>query len=131
MSSKISRRSLSRYAADQLLAGISAKAVAQHLAATLIASRRQKDAQLLLDDINYELQSRGRITSATITSAYPLSASLKKEVATLVKKLTRVRQVILAEQIDKAVIGGMRIQTAESTWDKTVSAELNKLKGSI
>lgn len=128
---KISRRSLSRYAADQLLAGSSAKAVAKHLAAALIASRRQKDAQLLLDDINYELQSRGYITSATITSAYPLSASLKNDVAALVKKLTRVRQVILAEQIDKAVIGGIRIQTAEGTWDKTVSAELNKLKGSI
>jgi len=60
-----------------------------------------------------------------------LSASSKNQIASLVKKLAQVRQVILAEQIDKAVIGGVRIQTADRTWDKTVSTELNKLKENI
>src|SRR3989344_6103635 len=131
MSAKISRRSLARYAADQLLGGSSAKNIAQHLAAALIASRSEKAAPLLLDDINYELQSRGHLASATVTSAYPLSTSLKNEVTGLVKKLAAVRQVILAEQIDKTVIGGVRIQTADRTWDKTVTAELNRLKENI
>ncbi|HLA49107.1 MAG TPA: F0F1 ATP synthase subunit delta [Candidatus Saccharimonadales bacterium] len=131
MSSKISRRSLARYAADQLLGGSSAKSVARHLAAALISSRSQKDGPLLLDDINYELQNRGYLASVTVTSARPLSASSKNQIASLVKKLAQVRQVILAEQIDKAVIGGVRIQTADRTWDKTVSTELNKLKENI
>ncbi len=131
MSQRVSRRSLARYAADQLLNGNSAKNVAERLAAALIASRREKDASLLLDDINYELQNRGHLASATLTTAHPLSASLKNEVASLVKKLAKVRQVILTEQIDRTVIGGVRIQTADRTWDKTVTAELNKLKGSF
>ena len=131
MSQRLSRRSLARYAADQLLAGSSAKNVAERLAAALIASRSEKDAPLLLDDINYELLSRGYLAQATVTSAHPLSASLKNEVASLVKKLAQVRQVILAEQIDKAVIGGVRIQTADRTWDKTISAKLSKLKENI
>ena len=131
MSQRLSRRSLARYAADQLLGGSSAKSVARHLAAALITSHSQKAASLLLDDINYELQSRGHLASATVTSAYPLSTSLKKEVTSLVKKLAQVRQVVLAEQIDKTVIGGVRIQTAEGTWDKTVTAELSRLKENI
>ena len=131
MSQRLSRRSLAHYAADQLLAGSPSKNVAQRLAAALIASRSEKAAPLLLEDINYELQSRGYLASATVTSARPLSPNLKNEVVSLVKKLAQVRQVILAEQIDKTVIGGVRIQTADRTWDKTVTAELNKLKGSI
>ena len=131
MSSKISRRSLARYAADQLLGGSSAKSVAKHLAAALINSRSEKAASLLLDDINYELQSRGHLSSAMLTSARPFSASSKKQITSLVKKLAQVRQVVLAEQIDKSVIGGVRIQTAEGTWDKTVTAELSRLKENI
>ncbi|MBI2009184.1 F0F1 ATP synthase subunit delta [Candidatus Saccharibacteria bacterium] len=128
MSLRLSRRALARYATDQLLSGSSAKTIAKHLAAVLIDSRREKDAQPLLDDINYELQSRGQLASATVTTASQLPASLKNEVADLVKKLAGVRQVIVDERIDKAVIGGVRVETADRTWDKTVTAQLNKLK---
>jgi F0F1-type ATP synthase delta subunit len=128
MSAKVSRRSLARYAADQLLAGTAASIVARHLAATLIDSQRQKEADLLLTDISYELQSRGRLAAATVTTASQLSARLRSEVTDLVKKSSKVQQVILTEQIDKKIIGGVRIETAERTWDKTVIEQLNKLR---
>lgn len=128
MSAKVSRRALARYAVDQLLAGAPAAAVAKHLAAALIDSQRQKEANLLLADINYNLQSRGRLAAATVTSASQLSAHLRREVADLVKKSANVQQVILSEQIDKKIIGGLRIETAERTWDKTVTSQLEKLR---
>lgn len=126
---KISRRSLARYGADQLLAGTSARAVAKHLAAVLVDSTRQKEAPLLLADINYELQSRGRLAATTVTTANELSASLRSEVTALVKKSTKAQQVLLSEQVDKSIIGGIRIETAERTWDKTVFSQLNRLRG--
>lgn len=125
---KISRRSLARYGADQLLSGAPAQVVARHLAAALIDSQRQKEAPLLLVDINYELQIRGRLAAATVTTAGQLSANLRTELAALVKKVSKVDQVILTEQIDKNIIGGVRIETAERTWDKTVIGQLNKLR---
>jgi F0F1-type ATP synthase delta subunit len=129
MSVKVSRRALARYAADQLLAGTTAHVVAKHLAATLLDSQRQKEADLLLADINYELQNRGRLAAATVTTASQLSAGLRSEIARLVKKSAKVQQVILTEQIDKNIIGGVRIETPERTWDKTVTSQLNKLRG--
>ncbi len=128
MSVKVSRRALARYAADQLIAGVSAPVVARHLAAVLIDSQRQKEIQLLLADINYELQSRGRLAAATVTTASQLSAGLRSEIAGLIKKSSKVQQVILTEQIDKNIIGGVRIETAERTWDKTVIGQLDKLR---
>lgn len=125
---KVSRRSLARYGADQLLAGAPATVVARHLAGVLIDSQRQKEAQLLLADINYELQSRGRLAAATVTTASELSANLKHEIVSLIKKSSKVEQVILTEQIDKKIIGGLRIETAERTWDKTVIGQLDKLR---
>ncbi len=125
---KVSRRSLARYGADQLLRGTAARIVAKHLAAALIDGQRQKEAQLLLADINYELQSRGRLAAATVTTAGQLSASLRSEIVSLVKKIAQVQQVILSEQVDKSIIGGVRIETAERSWDKTVIGQLNKLR---
>lgn len=125
---KISRRSLARYGVDQLLAGIPARTVAKHLAAVLIDNKRQKEAPLLLDDINYELQNRGRLAVATVTTANELSVKLRAEVTVLVKKSSKVQQVLLSEKIDKNIIGGLRIETAERTWDKTVIGQLHKLR---
>ncbi len=125
---KVSRRSLARYGANQLLRGVPARVVAKHLAAALIDSQHQKEAELLLADISYEPQSRGHLTAATVTTASQLSESLRAEIASLVKKSSKVKQVILTEQIDKKIIGGVRIETAERTWDKTVIGQLNKLR---
>ena len=126
---KISRRSLARYGADQLLAGTPASTLSRHLAVVLIDSQRQKEAQLLLADISYELQSRGRLAAATVTVASELSSGLKNEITNLVKQASKVEQVILTEKIDKSIIGGLRIETPERTWDKTVIGQLNKLRG--
>lgn len=128
MSVKVSRRALARYAADQLIAGRGAPVVARHLAATLIDSQRQKEVQLLLADINYELQSRGRLATAMVTTASQLPAGLRSEITSLMKKSSKVQQVILTEQIDKNIIGGVRVETAERTWDKTVIGQLDKLR---
>lgn len=128
MSATVSRRALARYAADRLLEGAEAHDVAKHLAAVLIESQRQKQVDLLLADIDYELQRRGRLAAATVTTATVLSADLRDEIALLVKRSAKVQQVILTEQIDKRIIGGLRIETAERTWDKTVTSLLNKLR---
>ena len=127
----ISRRSLARYGADQLLAGAPARIVAKHLAAVLIDSGRQKEAELLLADINYELQKSGRLATATVTTARVMSASLRGAMASSIKKASKVEAVILHEQIDASVIGGMRIETAERTWDKTIATQVSKLRGVV
>ncbi|HVO86128.1 MAG TPA: F0F1 ATP synthase subunit delta [Candidatus Binatia bacterium] len=126
--SKISRRALARYAADQLIAGRSAKLVAKQLSAQLIESGQAAQADLLLGDIAWELEQRQKLSSAQVTSSTPLSPQLEAALKTEIKKATGVEQVLLANTVDKSVIGGLRVETAGRVWDGTVSRKLDQLR---
>jgi F0F1-type ATP synthase delta subunit len=123
-----SRRQLAKYAVDEMINGKSAASLASRLAATLIASHRQKEVDLLLSDIDQELEERDLLVRARVTSAYPLSAELKRQLTAQLKKMTEAKDVALQEQIDNSVIGGFRVDTATHSWDKTLMRALRQLK---
>lgn len=124
----ISRRQLARYAADQLLAKQPARKVMAELAAVLVASRRTSQAGLLASDIAWELEHRGQIATAQVTSAHALSDSLRKQISVHVKKAAKVNEVIIDETVDESVVGGLRIETAIHSWDKTVKRQLTDIQ---
>ncbi len=125
---KVSRRNLARYAAKRLLGGEPAGEVAKAIAAVLVVDQRQNEVDLLLADINFELESRGHAATTQVTTAHDITDKLRNEISGLVKKATKVDQVILSEQVEKSVIGGVRIETATRVWDKTAVRQLNELK---
>lgn len=125
---KLSRRSLAIYATDQLLANKHLGTMAKELAAVLVASRRQNQAELLADDIAWELEHRGKVANAQVTSAHALSQQLHKQIVAHIKKAAGVDQVIIEETIDKSVIGGVRIDTAAHSWDKTLRRALTDIR---
>jgi F0F1-type ATP synthase delta subunit len=124
----ISRRRLARYAADQILAGQSAKKIAKGIGAVLIENGKTQDAELLARDVAYELEARGKLALADITTATNLSDSLKKELANFIKKMSDVSNVIVQENVDSSVIGGVRIETAIHAWDKTIKRQLTEIR---
>lgn len=124
----ISRRQLASYAADQLLAKSKPSKLARELAAILVASKRQNQAELLAHDIGWELEHRGKVANATVTSARSLSEQLLKQITAHVKKATGSEQVIINEVVDPKVIGGVRIDTANRSWDKTLRRKLTELQ---
>jgi F0F1-type ATP synthase delta subunit len=126
-----SRRRLAQYAVDQLLAGASADKISKHLAAALKANKKTKEADLLMADISQDLEARGLLAQATVTTATPLPNSLREKLIAQIEKAAGVKEVELAEQIDKKVLGGFRIETANHAWDKTVSRKLHDIKGGI
>lgn len=126
-----SRRQLAQYAVSQLLDKQPAGEISRHLAAALVSSKKQKEAELLLDDVAEELEARGLLARAVVTSANGLSASLRKALTEQVKKAAQVTEVSLSEQIDPEVIGGFRVETKRHTWDKTIARKLAAIKGGI
>ena len=125
---KISRRSLARYGADQLLAGKPAKSVAQQLVSVLAEAGKSDEAGFLLDDISWELEHRQALTIGKITSAHELSAKLQSALKAQLKSATGAKQVLIEPDIDKSVHGGIRIQTATRIWDDTVLRKLSELR---
>ena len=124
----LSRRQLAGYAADRLLDKARPSKVAQELAAILIASRRQNQAELLAEDIGWELERRGQAANAAVVSARGLSEQLRKDITAHIKKAAGVKQVIINEAVDPSVLGGVRIDTAAHSWDKTLRRKLTDIK---
>jgi F-type H+-transporting ATPase subunit delta len=123
-----SRRQLARYAVDELAAKTSASKLSKKLAAALLASHRSKEADLLMADIEHELEQRGYQTNALATSAHPLTLKLRKELTARLKKLTGAKDVVLQEQLDADVIGGVRVEASDRSWDMTIKKRLNDIR---
>ena len=125
---RFSRRSLAGYAADQLLAGESAKSIAKRLAAVTIEAGKIGDIDFLLGDIAAELEGRRELSVALATSASELTPQLRAALKNQVKKATYSRSVLLQERLDRSVLGGVRIETSARVWDNTVARKLADLR---
>lgn len=123
MAGRLSRRKIAEFAADGLLKGAAKTKVLQQVAAYLVETRRTRELELLVRDIEAALALRG-VVVADITSAHPVSDLLKKEIASLVKADT----LQLRESIDPSVLGGVRIDLPSKRFDSTIQRQLTSLK---
>lgn len=123
MPARLSRRKIARYAAEQLTAGVATKDVIKQLAAFLVDTGRMPEYELLVRDIEAELADRG-VVVADVTSARPLEAGLKQEVA----KLVGAKSVQIRQSVDPAVLGGIRVDIPGKRFDGTIRHKLTALK---
>lgn len=121
------RRKLAQHAAERLLAGDAA--VIDELAALIIAERREREVDLLVQDIEAKLAERGMIV-ATVESATPLDTVTKDEIKNLLSSNASDQDinVLLRESIDQALIGGFKLRTPTATLDATIAKKLNDLR---
>lgn len=125
---KLSRRQLASYGADQLMAGRAINKVAQELAAALIAMQKPKEADLLIQDIAWQLETRGQAAVASVSVAQPMSSDLKDNLTKQLKTALNVKDVEIDETVDQKLIGGLRIDTATRSWDKTLLRTLMDIR---
>lgn len=123
----ISRRQLANYAVDEMQKGTSFQTIANQLSSELIDSGRKDEFELLIKDIYQTLETRGVTTTVQVTTINKLSESSKKLIEEFTSKLTKTEHVKVEEQIDLSLIAGMRLQTANLTWDNSAKSQLNKL----
>lgn len=123
MLTKLSRRKLAGYVADQAHDGVVPAAVLQEVAAYLIDSRRTRELTLVVRAIEDELAVRG-IVVADVTSAHELSDQERSELKTFVGGSS----VWLRETVDPAAIGGVQVSIPGKNMDATVKNKLQALK---
>ena len=85
MAQRLSRRKIAAHYADELLAG--KKDVARNLAAYLVDTRRVRELDLIVRDIESALTDRGTLL-ADVTSARKLSGEAVKEITKYLKSTT-------------------------------------------
>jgi F-type H+-transporting ATPase subunit delta len=123
MAGRISRRKLAQYVAEKLEAGVSTRSTLRELAAYLAESRRVREYELIVRDIEDVLAGRGTVI-ADVTSAHELSDDSRKNI----KKTLGSSSVYLREIVDASVLGGVRIDTPGKRYDSTIRHKLNALK---
>jgi F0F1-type ATP synthase delta subunit len=124
----ISRRQLACYGVDQLVAGVAVEKIAYQLSAELVISKRTQEVDLLLDDILWELEKRGELARAVVTSTHELSAKLQEQIRGQVKKMAKVNEAVIENKIDKDIIGGLKITSAIHTWDMSIANKLAHIR---
>lgn len=123
MAMRLSRRKIATYAADQLLTGVSTREVLRSIAAYLVDARRTRELTLLVRDIEDVLAARGHVV-ADVTSAHPLSETLKAEIKDLVGGST----LQLRELVEPDLLGGVRIDVPGKRYDGTIRRKLTALR---
>jgi len=127
MATKLSRRKLAGNAAARLSSGESKKIVLQELAAYLIDANRKKEATLIIRDIEAMLVDAGTAIG-TVMSARPLTATALEAIESFIKQQNaQVKNVVLREQIDESLIGGIRLELPGHQLDASVKAKLEQL----
>ena len=124
---KLSRRVVTEHIAEQLLAGAPQQKLIEQLAAYLIESRRTKELNLMVRDIQYYLADKGHV-SGTVTTAFELSQATKDALNAFAKAETNAKQVNLDTIVDPTVLGGMKISIPGKELDTTVSRKITLLK---
>lgn len=123
MNSKLSRRKIAEYVVSRIENGRIPEQIIQAVAAYLLESRRLRELTLVVRAIEDALSDHG-VVVATVTSAYPLSLQLRQAVVDMLD----ADAVYLREQVDSSVIGGLRLQTPDASYDGTVVHKLQALR---
>jgi F0F1-type ATP synthase delta subunit len=121
MASRISRRKLAGYIAGQLAADKSD--IIRELAAFLIETKRTRELELLVRDIESALMERGIIVADVVTIR-PLTKELKAQI----EQLAGGKTLALRETVDEGVLGGMRLILPGKQLDATLRRKIQMIK---
>ena len=127
MPGRLSRRAVAEYIATELAAGKSKKLLIEQLAAYLIDTKRTKELELIVRDIQFQLAEKG-IVQASVVSAFELSSETKEHLEEFVKTKTKATSVSLSNMVDPKVLGGVKITLPGRELDQTVAHQLTVLK---
>lgn len=125
---KAPRTRISRVIADKTLKQGPSKRFSRQVAAYLLAERRTGELESIVRDIQADWAEAGRV-EVIASSARPLTAAVQTDIKRRIKKLfPNAKQIIVTEQHDPEVIGGVRLSLADRQLDLSVQAKLNRFK---
>lgn len=127
MATKLSRRRIAVYVAQQLLSGAARAPLFNQLAAYLIETKRLSEFQSIMRDIQFQLAEKGYVTGA-ITSTYPLPNPVKTSIESYAKHQTRAAKIVLEYNTNAALLGGLRLNLPGQEFNATISRQLKTLK---
>lgn len=124
MAVRLSRRKVASYYADELIAG---RDIVHKLAAYLVDSRRVREIELIVRDIESALADRGVVVADVATSRV-LTDQAKTVILSYLKTATGAKTIELRQSVDSDLLGGVKVAVPGHELDATIRHRLNLLK---
>ncbi len=127
---KLSRSRLAQVLAQRYTRpGADVDRLNKEVAAYLLSEKRAGELDSLLRDIEQYRADHDGIVEAKAISAFPLTDAVRQEItAKLQTVFPEANQIIISEQVDERVVGGVRLELANQQLDLTVRGKLNLFK---
>lgn len=100
----------------------------KELAALMLEDRIHEQIEEIILDIAEVYRTEHGVIEADVTSAFKLSADLKKKLIERVKESTGAKKVILHESIDPSLLAGVVLSAPDMELDLSLKTKLAKLK---
>lgn len=124
----IDRRLLAQTIAEKTMHLKDFEALKKQVAAYLLDENLTPSAESIMRDVVAYRAERG-LLEATIVSAYPITTKVRGDIMRELKtEYPGVKEIVLNERLDPAVVGGVLIESVNEQLDLTVRAKLNTLK---
>lgn len=121
-----SKKTLAKGAVE-LLDKHSLKEVALALAHKLKAQRATRDVSVMASLLGEELfKTKGHL-SVHVVSAHKLSVSVRRKIERFLKQSTKAKTVGISYEVDKALIGGIKIVTPVGVFNMSITHTLHQL----
>ena len=107
---------------------VGAQKAVKELAALVLEYRLHSQVDEILADIAAEYARVHGIVEAEARTAFPLSEELKHTISERVKASTGAKKVILHEEIDMTLLGGVIVNAPDMELDLSLKTKLAKLR---
>ncbi len=107
---------------------VGAKKAVKELASLLLEYRLHSQIDEILADIAAEYARVHGVVEAEARTVFPLSEELKHTLSERVKASTGAKKVILHEEIDKSLLGGVVIYAPDMQLDLSLKTKLARLR---
>jgi F0F1-type ATP synthase delta subunit len=125
------RTSLSQLAkvlADRTMSVSSSKQLASEIASYLVQEKRVNELESILREVRVYRDEKG-VLDVRVVSAHELAAADVSEVESLIRReFPDVKRVTIDQEIDKNLVGGIKIQTARKQLDMTIRNKIDTFK---
>lgn len=126
--SRVPRTRIAHVIADRTLQSGVSKHFAKEVAAYLMAEGRVNGLDSIMRDVMDDWSKTGYL-EVLAYSAHPLSTELKRDITERIRSVSpQAKQIVVTEQYDVEVMGGVRLRLANRQLDLSVEYKLNKFK---
>jgi len=82
----------------------------------------------ILEALEKIINKENGVVKAKVTTEIKLKTEVAKEIEEFIKKKYKIKEVILEEQVDKKLLGGIKIEIGDDIIDATLTNKIKQLQ---